>query len=90
MILVIFNRFALIEARKRAGLSKAQLADRSGNSRPYITQIEQGSKTNPSDEVVEKWAEVCELEDARALYVEPTMDELLREINTMRGVEAAS
>jgi transcriptional regulator with XRE-family HTH domain len=87
---VIFNRYALIEARKRAGLSKAKLADLSGNSRPYITQVEAGDRSNPSPDVIEKWAEVCGVADSRALYIEPSMDELLREMNSMRGIEVAS
>jgi transcriptional regulator with XRE-family HTH domain len=83
---VLFNRFALTEARKRAGLSKAKLADLSGNSRPYITQVEMGDRSNPSPEVIREWANVCGLEDERALYIEPSMDELLREMNAKRGM----
>lgn len=90
MAFVIFNRFALIEARKAAGLSKAKLADLAGNSRPYVTQVESGNRTNPSLEVIQKWAEVCGLADAKALYVEPPMDDLLREMNALRGLDVAS
>lgn len=84
---VIFNRYALIEARTRMGLSKAKLADESKCSRPYITQIEAGDRLNPSAESIAKWAKVCGLTDPKALYVEPSMDELLREINALRGSE---
>lgn len=83
---MIFNRFALIEARKRAGLSKSQLADQSGNSRPYITQLENGDRQAPSLAAIRKMADVLGIEDPRALYVQPELDELLREINAARGV----
>lgn len=82
---MIFNRFALIEARIHAGLSKAQLADLSKVSRPYVTQIELGDRSNPSPETIKRWAHACGLADERALYVEPTMDELLREMQAHRG-----
>jgi transcriptional regulator with XRE-family HTH domain len=90
MTTVIFNRYALIEARKRAGLSKAKLADQSGCSRPYITQIEAGDRRNPSADTIGKWSEVCGVDDPRALYIEPSMDDLLREMNALRGSEVAS
>jgi ribosome-binding protein aMBF1 (putative translation factor) len=46
---------SLIEARARAGLSQAQLADRMKTSQSYIARIE-GGKVRPSTEALERFA----------------------------------
>ena len=83
---MLFNRFALTAFRAKAGLTKSQLAERSGHSRPYITQVEGGDRPNPSVKAIEKWAEILDV-DPRALYCNPSADELLRAFNVAHAQE---
>ena len=46
---------ALIEARRRAGLSQTQLARRMKTSQSYVARIE-GGKVRPSTEALERFA----------------------------------
>lgn len=52
-------RFALQAARKQAGLSQAQLAEKVGISESYVAMLETGSRSNPSWKVVTALAAVC-------------------------------
>ncbi len=47
---------AIIEARKQAGLTQEQLAERMGIKQPYIARLEGGSN-NPSVSTLERIAE---------------------------------
>lgn len=54
---VMLNRVALIEFRKRAGLSPSQLALQAGVSLSYLCEVEKGTKTNVSAPVIARLAE---------------------------------
>jgi transcriptional regulator with XRE-family HTH domain len=86
---VIFNAAALTGVRKIRGLSKSELALRAGKSRPYITQLE-GNDRNPSRKAVDDLSRALEVEDSSVFYVEPTVEELLRELQIAHSREAAS
>jgi transcriptional regulator with XRE-family HTH domain len=85
---VLFNRYALTEARKKKNLTRSGLAKAANHSAPYITQVEQGDRPSPSMEAIERWCEVLDVEDPRALFIEPTMDELVKEMGAARDREA--
>lgn len=84
---MLFNRFALQDALERTGTRRSALARLSGLSAPYITQILQGDRTNPSYDAVKRWCEVLGVSDPKALYLEPSVDELLSELNEARKRE---
>lgn len=88
--LVLFNPHALTAVRELRGLSKSELADRAKKSRPYITQLEGADRKSPSRAALRDIAEVLQIEDDRVFYVEPTIDELLKELSAARDREAAS
>jgi transcriptional regulator with XRE-family HTH domain len=81
---VLFNRFALTEARKRRGMTRAALAKAAGVSGAYVTYAENGER-NPSLDIIERWAEALGIEDPRALYLEPTSAELLRAFTALQS-----
>lgn len=49
----------LAAVRTLAGLTQSELADRIGVHRSYISMLESGSRTTPSDAVLYRIAEVC-------------------------------
>lgn len=57
------------QARKRAGLSQADVATRSGFSDSYLSEIERG-RTNPSTEVLERIAQTLGLRPYQLLLEE--------------------
>ncbi len=57
------------QARKRAGLSQADVATRSGFSNSYLSEIERG-RTNPSTEVLERIAQTLGLRPYQLLLEE--------------------
>ncbi|NBB90049.1 MAG: helix-turn-helix domain-containing protein [Spirochaetes bacterium] len=57
------------QARKRAGLSQADVATRSGFSDSYLSEIERG-RTNPSAEVLERIAQTLGLRPYQLLLEE--------------------
>jgi transcriptional regulator with XRE-family HTH domain len=54
-----FLRLKRLEKR----LSQSDIAERVGVSTNYISEIEKGNKTNPSDEIILKLAEVFNLDE---------------------------
>lgn len=84
---VLFNPAALTEIRRIRGLSKAQLADKCDLSRPYITQLESDLRKTPSPAALDEIAKVLEVEDVHVFFVEPKMDDLLRELAAARTRE---
>ncbi len=90
MTAVLFNPAALTEVRRIRNLSKSELAVRAGKSRPYITQLEGQDRKAPSRKAVEDLARALEVEDPAVLYVEPSVEELLRELQIAHNREAAS
>lgn len=85
----MFNRHSLREIRKLRGLTATALATAAGHSVPYLSQVEHGHRTSPSMDAIGKWAEVLGVRP-EALYLEPTQDELLREMTLLRAREAKS
>lgn len=83
---MLFNRFALKDARKRQKKTLTALGKASGHSVPYMSQIETGARSSPSIEAVEAWSAELDIEP-RVLYIEPTFDELLREVTVQRAKE---
>ena len=53
--------------RERAGLSQRQLASRVGIHNSYLARLESGETANPSPDVVQRLAEVLEI-DSTDLY----------------------
>ena len=45
---------AIVEAREKAGLTQAQLADRIGTKQPAIARLEAGDDLNPRLQTIEK------------------------------------
>ena len=84
---MIFNPKALTEVRKMRGLSKSQLADRARKSRPYITQLEGDDRKSPSAAALADIALALDVDDVRVFFVEPTVDELLKELTAARSRE---
>lgn len=86
---MLFNRFALAEARRLRGVTKAQLARAASKSAPYITQLEGDVRANPSLRAVRDIAQALEI-DERALFVDPGRDRLLDElVEKINGDHAA-
>ncbi len=67
------------------GMTKAQLAEKAGTSRPYITQLELGDRATPSPGLLQKLCQALDVENERVFYVEPTLQELVSE---MKAAEA--
>lgn len=84
---MLFNRFALKDARKRRKVTLTALGEASGHSVPYMSQIETGKRSAPTVEAIEAWCPLLGIDDPRALYIEPTFDELLREVTIQRAKE---
>jgi transcriptional regulator with XRE-family HTH domain len=53
-----FSGEKLRELRTASGLSREQLAERSGTTKQYISHLENGVKANPAFDLVEKLAAV--------------------------------
>lgn len=81
---VLFNPAALTEIRNIRGLTKSELADKCGMSRPYITQLEGPLRKTPSNAALKELAKALEVDDVRVFFIEPSMDDLLRELTAIR------
>lgn len=84
---MLFNPNALSEIRRIQGLTRSELADKAHKSRPYITQLESGDRKSPSSEAIGDIGGALGVEDDRAFYIEPTVDELLKELALARARE---
>lgn len=76
---MFFNRFALTTVRELRGLTKSDLARGAGKSAAYVTQLEKGDRTSPSLPALTEMAAALEV-DARVLYTQPTVSEILDEL----------
>lgn len=81
---MIFNPFALTAFREIRDLSKVGLARADSTSPSYVTQLEQGTRANPSIETIENLAGGLGV-DPRALYVDPTIPQLIGELEVKAG-----
>lgn len=70
-------------------MSKSQLATAAGHSAPYITQVEAGDRPSPSMDAIEKWCNALKIDDPRALFLEPNVDELVQTLGSARKREEA-
>lgn len=59
-------RVFLIEQRRKAGLTQAQLAERLGRTQPLISDVEQGQRRIDAVELIE-WAEAIGFDPIRAI-----------------------
>lgn len=68
---VEINGFALRHIRKNAGIEVAELAERIGVQRPYVTKIELGHSQRVSPKVFNAILSTLVIEDRRALLANP-------------------
>lgn len=68
---VEINGFALRHIRKNAGIEVAELAERIGVQRPYITKIELGHSRRVSPKVFNALLSALVVDDRRALLANP-------------------
>jgi transcriptional regulator with XRE-family HTH domain len=87
---VLFNPAALTELRRIKGISKSQLADKTKLSRPYITQLEGELRKTPSPDALNLLAQALGVEDTHVFFLEPSIDDLLRELAAARAREQVS
>ncbi|WP_404405983.1 helix-turn-helix domain-containing protein [Jeotgalibacillus malaysiensis] len=59
----------IYKIRREKGLTLSELADRAGVSKSYLSNIERNLKQNPSIQVIEKIANVLEVDMKRLLNV---------------------
>lgn len=76
---MIFNRHTMTTVRELTHLTKSELAAAAGKSPAYITELEKGDKTAPSMPALRDLAEALGV-DVRALYVAPTVEQLVNEL----------
>ncbi len=57
----------LKQLREEKGMTQAQLAERAGVTREYITMLESGAKANPSLEVLKALAKALKVKAGRLL-----------------------
>lgn len=69
-------------------MTKSALAKAADISGAYVTQLEGGDRTSASQETIRKLCEALDVEDGRAFYMAPNLDELFGEINAARAREA--
>ena len=87
---MLFNRHTLTELRKAQGLTKSALAEAARTSVPYISQLESGSRSAPGPKLMRDLCAALSIDDPRALYLEPTVDELIGELEKARAREVAA
>lgn len=61
----------LKDRRRELGLTQTQLAEQTGSTAAYVSQVERG-QANPTLEVMAKFAELIEMEVWEMLRTEPT------------------
>lgn len=69
----------IYELRKRMGLSLSELADRSGISKSYLSNIERDVHKNPSIQILEKISDVLNVDLKALLKNGHSSDNLLHE-----------
>ena len=70
-------------------MTQSALAKAAGTVVPYISQLESGARSNPGTRLLDGLCDALGVTDRKALFVEPSLAELIAEMEHARKREAS-